>query len=60
MLGLGFNEIIIIAAVVFFLFFGPEKILNLARSMGKVTSEYKRGKIEAEKEYKKAKKELDL
>lgn len=60
MLGLGVNEIIMIGVVIMVLFYGSDKMLDIAKSAGRITGEYKKGKIEAEKELKKAKKDLDI
>ncbi len=60
MLGLGLNELIIIGIFIVVLFYGSDKMLGIAKSAGKLTTEYKKGKLEAEKELKKAKKDLDL
>jgi len=49
---LGTTEIIIIVIVVLILLFGGKKILEIARSLGKVKGEFKKGKAEAEKESK--------
>lgn len=50
MFGLGLPEIVIILLVVGVLFFGGKKITEFARSMGKVTGEFKKGKREIEEE----------
>lgn len=60
MFGLGFNELILIGIFFVILFYGSDKVLELAKSAGRVTGEYKKGKIEVEKELKKSKKDLDL
>ena len=60
MFGLGFNELLLIGVFIVVLFFGAEKMTSLAKAAGKITGEYKKGKLEAEKELKKTKKELDL
>ncbi len=52
MFGLGLPEIIIIALAVGVLFFGGRKITELARSMGRVSGEFKKGKQEIEEELK--------
>lgn len=52
MLGLGLPEIIIILIVVVILFFGGRKVTELARGMGRFTGEFKKGKMEIEKELK--------
>lgn len=48
---IGTQELLIIFAVIM-LIFGARKIPELARSMGKVTSEFKKAKFESEKEIK--------
>ncbi len=40
------------------LFFGGEKISDLARGLGRFTGEFKKGKAEMEKEIRKAEKEF--
>lgn len=60
MLGLGLNELIIIGIFIVVLFYGSDKILEIAKSAGKVTGEYKKSKLAAEKELRKAKNDLDL
>lgn len=60
MLGLGLNELIIIGIFIIVLFYGSDKILEIAKSAGKVTGEYKKSKLAAEKELRKAKSDLDL
>lgn len=52
MFGLGLPEIVIIALAVGVLFFGGRKITELARSMGRVSGEFKKGKQEIEEELK--------
>lgn len=46
---IGLPEMILIAVVALFLF-GPDKIPELARSMGKAMAEFKRAQIETENE----------
>lgn len=58
MFGLGVSEIAIILIVLAIFFFGGEKISELARGLGRVTGEFKKGKAEMEKEMKEAEKEL--
>lgn len=48
MFGLGLPEILIIAVAFGVLFFGSSKITELARSMGRFTGEFKKGKKEME------------
>ena len=60
MLGLGFNEIILIGIFIFVLFYGSDKMVGFARSAGKLSTEYKKGKLAAEKELKDIKKELGI
>jgi len=52
MFGLGLPEVIIIVLVVGILFFGSEKITDFARSLGRATGEFKKGKKEIEEELK--------
>lgn len=47
---MGLTEILIIAAIVLVILFGGKKITEIARGMGKFSSEFKKGKMEAEKE----------
>jgi sec-independent protein translocase protein TatA len=49
---IGLPEIILILAVAIF-FFGPDKIPELARSLGKATGEFKKAQMETEREIKK-------
>lgn len=49
---LGFTEIAIIILVAIIVLFGGKKITELARSSGRAMAEFKKGKIEAEKELK--------
>lgn len=50
MFGLGVSEIIIILLAIGILMFGGKKIVELARSMGRVSGEFKKGKQEIERE----------
>jgi sec-independent protein translocase protein TatA len=58
MFGIGLPEIVIILVVVIILFFGGKKISELARGMGRFTGEFKKGKMEIEKELEEVKKEI--
>jgi len=49
---MGFTELAIVVVVLVILFFGGKKISELSRSAGRAVSEFKKGKIEAEKELK--------
>jgi len=53
MFGLGITEIIIILLAIGILLFGSKKITELARSMGRFTGEFKKGKRDMEEEIKK-------
>ncbi len=48
--GLRGQEWIIIAVIVVVLFFGARKLPDLARSFGRATGEYEKGKVEVKKE----------
>jgi sec-independent protein translocase protein TatA len=50
MFGLGIPEIILIALGVGVLFFGSGKITEFARSMGRISGEFKKGKADVERE----------
>lgn len=50
MFGLGFSEILVIVIAAAVLLFGSKKIVELARSMGRVSGEFKKGKREVERE----------
>lgn len=50
MFGLGLPEVIIIALAVAIFFFGGKKIVELSRSMGRVSGEFKKGKMDIERE----------
>ena len=52
MFGLGVPELLIIVLAVGVLFFGSDKILQLSRSMGRLTGEFKKGKLDVERELK--------
>jgi sec-independent protein translocase protein TatA len=51
---LGIGEILIIIMVVAVVFFGVKEIPQLARTLGKVKGEFKKGKMEIEEEIKSA------
>lgn len=50
MFGIGPTELVLIALAVGILFFGSGKIIELSRSLGRVSGEFKKGKAEVEKE----------
>lgn len=52
MFGLGLPEITIIIVALVVLFFGGKKVNELARGVGRFSGEYKKGKMEIEKELK--------
>ena len=54
---LGIGEILIIIMVIAVVFFGVKEIPKLARTLGRVKGEYKKGKKEIEKELKDAENE---
>ena len=53
MFGIGLPEVVVIALVFAVLFFGGGRIIEFARSLGRVTGEFKKGKAEIEAELKK-------
>lgn len=59
LIGIGMQEIIIIAIAAGVLLFGAKKIPELARTLGKSRMEYEKGKFEAEKELKDLKDKKD-
>ncbi len=56
--GLRGQELIIIAIIVIVLFFGARKIPDLARSLGRASGEFEKGKAEAKKEIEELKKSM--
>ncbi|RLF58662.1 MAG: twin-arginine translocase TatA/TatE family subunit [Thermoplasmata archaeon] len=54
---IGSSELLVILILALFLF-GPQKLPELARSLGKAVAEYKKAAEEVEKEIKKAEKEF--
>ena len=60
MFGLGFNEIVLIGIFLVVFFYGSDKLIDLARSAGRLTGEYRKGKIAADKELKDIKKDLEV
>ena len=50
MFGIGLPEIIIIALVFGILFFGSSKMTEFAKSLGRLSGEYKKGKQDIERE----------
>ena len=58
MFGLGLPEIIIILIAFVAFFFGGKKLNEFARGIGRFTGEFKKGKMEIEKELKDAEEEV--
>jgi sec-independent protein translocase protein TatA len=54
---LGIGEILIIILVLVMLFFGTKEIPKLVRTLGRAKGEFKKGKMEIEKELKDAEEE---
>ncbi len=50
MFGLGISEIVIVAIVAMILLFGSKKVVEIARSLGRVGGEFKKGQREIEAE----------
>ena len=55
---IGLPEMILIL-IVAIIFFGPDKIPELARSLGKATGEFKKAQLETEREIKKVGEPMD-
>lgn len=58
MFGLGIPEIIVILLAVGILLFGSKKIIELARSMGRFSGEFKKGRQDIEAELKRGEGEV--
>ena len=56
---LGSTEIIVLVVVIGVLIFGAKKIPELAKTFGKAKGEFEEGKIEADKDLKEFKDEID-
>jgi len=56
---IGSTEIVILVVVIGVLIFGVKKIPELAKTFGKAKGEFEKGKIEADKELKDFKEEVD-
>ncbi len=56
---IGSTEIIVLVVVIGVLIFGAKKIPQLAKTFGKAKGEFEKGKIEADKELKDFKDEID-
>lgn len=54
MFGLGYTEIAIIVIVFILLFYGGGKIGEFAKSLGRFSGEFKKGKMEVDKEIREA------
>ena len=58
-MSLGPQEIIILVVVIGVLIFGAKKIPELAKTFGKAKGEFEKGKIEADKDLKEFKEEIE-
>lgn len=56
---LGATEIIVLVVVIGVLIFGAKKIPELAKTFGKAKGEFEKGKIEADKDLKEFKEEIN-
>lgn len=56
---LGATEVIIILVITVILLFGGKKIGDIGKSLGKFSTEFQKGKIEAERELKGIKEEFE-
>ena len=56
---LGTTEIIVLVVVIAVLIFGAKKIPELAKTFGKAKGEFEKGKIEADKDLKEFKEEIN-
>ena len=56
---LGSTEIIVLVVVIGVLIFGAKKIPELAKTFGKAKGEFEKGKIEADKDLKEFKEEVN-
>lgn len=57
MFGLGIPEVVLIVLAAGVLFFGSKKIVEISRSIGRVSGEFKKGKREVERELREGEKE---
>jgi len=60
MFGLGITEIVIIVVVLVIVIFGGKKLAGLAKSAGRVGGEFKKGRMEVEKEIQDMKSEVPV
>jgi len=58
MFGLGLPEIVIILVVFGVFMFGSSKISDLARTLGRFSGEFKKGKVEIEEELRKVEEDV--
>ena len=58
MFGLGLPEILILLLIAGILLFGSKTMVDLARSTGRLTGEFKKGRMEMEKELRETEKEM--